>query len=437
MHRVTGFMLACCLVLQGALAGAAVPAVEDVVMYEVNPRAFSASGDLDGVTAELDRIADLGVNVIWLMPIHPIGEERRAGELGSPYSVRDYRAVNPEFGTLEDLKELVTAAHEREMAVILDWVANHTAWDHAWVEAQPGWYTHDEGGAITHPEGTNWLDVADLNYDAAGLRAAMTEAMVYWVEEVGVDGFRCDFSDGVPVDFWASAIEAVRGSVDRPVLMLAEGTRPENLTEAGFDLNYDWSFYDALKRVFTGGEGASVVVRTHRDRYRGLPSGRHWLRWVTNHDQYAWEASPSEVFGSDRAVVAAFAGTLYVGGVPLLYNGQELGVAETIPFFTRAPLAWSEAGELRERYIELIEVYQEHEVLRRGRLNDLSNADVLAFERYGAGERALVLINTRRTASTIVLPWARVWRDARSGRVAELPRQVVLEPYEIHVLVQP
>ncbi|MEQ9455063.1 MAG: alpha-amylase family glycosyl hydrolase [Phycisphaeraceae bacterium] len=438
MKRVRTYVVLIGLLLLSLTKTAlALPAVEDVVMYEVNPRAFSDSGDLHGVTESLDRIAGLGANVIWLMPIHPIGQERSVGGLGSPYSVRDYLAVNPELGDLDDLRELINAAHERDIAVILDWVANHTAWDHAWVAAHPDWYTKDEAGDITHPPGTNWLDVADLNYDSPALRQGMINAMIYWVCDVGVDGFRCDFSDGVPIDFWQDAIEQVRASVDRSVLMLAEGTRPENLTHAGFDLNYDWSFYDALKKVFVESQPPSLILRTHAERYRGLPAGRHWLRWTSNHDQHAWDASPIEIFEGEEASLAAFAAALYVGGVPLIYNGQEIGVAETISFFERASIDWSVDAGLRERYIQLIESYNAHPVLRNGRLTNLSNQDVLAFVRYEGDQRALILINTRPKPSDITLPWSRSWLNRFSGELTEIPRRLSLDPHEIRLLIQP
>ncbi len=189
----------------------AIPALQNVVMYEVNLRAFSQTGDLAGVTARLDQIQSLGANVLWLMPIHPIGQDRSVGQLGSPYSVRDYGAVSSEYGSLSDLKTLVGAAHNRGMSVLMDWVANDTAWDNPWITAHPDWYTHNAQGQIISPAGTNWLDVADLDYSNTNMRAAMISQMQYWVTNAGIDGYRADAADFVPFDFWQQAIPAVRG----------------------------------------------------------------------------------------------------------------------------------------------------------------------------------------------------------------------------------
>ena len=183
-----------------------IPAVHDVVMYQVNPRVFADSASLKAVTARIDSIADLGVNMIWVMPIYPIGEEKSKN---SPYSIRDYKAIASEFGTIDDFKALVAACHERGMGLILDWVANHTAWDNVWLKDQghKDWYTQDSAGNIIFPPGTDWTDVADLNYDNREMRDAMIDAMRYWIVEVGIDGFRCDVADQVPADFWKEAID--------------------------------------------------------------------------------------------------------------------------------------------------------------------------------------------------------------------------------------
>ena len=219
-----------------------VPEVADVVLYQVNPRVFAPSNSLQAVLARLDSIEDLGVNMLWIMPIYPIGLEKTKN---SPYSVRDYKAVAPEFGTVDDLRALVESCHERGMGLILDWVANHTAWDNVWVTQHPDWYTKDSTGSIIYPPGTDWTDVADLNYDNKDMRAAMIDAMRFWVDSVGVDGFRCDVADEVPVDFWSEAISTLRESAKpRRLIMLAEGAKPETLG-AGFDLNYAWEFMRA------------------------------------------------------------------------------------------------------------------------------------------------------------------------------------------------
>ena len=227
---------------------AQMPAVKDVAMYQVNPRVFAPENSLRAVADRIDSIKALGVNVMWVMPIYPIGIEKGKN---SPYCIQDYKAIAPEFGTLNDFKYLARTCHEHGMAIILDWVANHTAWDHPWVKEHPDWYTHDaEADTIIHPRPWDWYDVADLNYDNKDMRAAMIDAMKYWIADVGIDGFRCDVADGVPADFWKEAIDTLRQAAGkRQILMLAEGKRADNFT-AGFDMNYGWDFKDQIVRVF-------------------------------------------------------------------------------------------------------------------------------------------------------------------------------------------
>ena len=197
---------------------------EDLLLYEVNPRAHSAAGTIAGITADLDRIKSLNVNTIWLMPVFKMGQLK---SVGSPYCVADYRAIDPEFGTLDDLKSLIAEAHEREISVIIDWVANHTAWDHPWITQHPEWYTTNAAGTIVHPPGTNWQDVADLNFANPALQLAMIDEMKYWVFEVGIDGFRYDAADYVPFAFWKSAMDNLKGITDRKLLFLTGGERPD------------------------------------------------------------------------------------------------------------------------------------------------------------------------------------------------------------------
>ena len=222
-----------------------VPATSDVVMYEINERAFSVSGDFAGILPRLDSIKALGVNVIWLMPIHPIGA---INSVNSPYCVKNFMEVNPEYGSLEDLRTLVREAHNRKMAVILDWAANHTSWDNPWIQNKT-WYTQDAAGNIIHPAGTNWMDVADLNFDNSLMRLEMIKALKYWVLAANVDGYRCDAADYVPFSFWKQAIDSLQKIPNRELILLAEGARNDHFS-AGFKMNFGWSFYDKNVNVF-------------------------------------------------------------------------------------------------------------------------------------------------------------------------------------------
>lgn len=377
------------------------PATEEVVMYEVNLRAFSQAGDLAGVTARLDDIKRLGVNVLWLMPIFPVGQERSAGGLGSPYAVRDYQAVGTEYGNLADLKQLIDGAHARGMGVVLDWVANHTAWDHAWINRHPNWYTRDANGTILHPPGTNWLDVADLDFTNDSMRLAMIGALRYWTETVGVDGFRCDAADMVPFGFWKQAIDSLRaGSGSKRLLMLAEGARSDHFT-AGFDLNFSWDFYTQLKNSFQQGNGTSALWTAHRNEYNVAPAGKHRLRFTTNHDEYAWDNTPSALFGGEVAAFAAFALTSSWSRVVLIYSGQEIAWPQRIPFFTRSPLNWGFNAAYRQQYENWMALRSREPLLYRGELTPYRLQALTAYTRTDANDTLLVLVNTRNQADSL------------------------------------
>lgn len=407
---------------------------EEVVMYEVNLRAFSQAGNLAGVAARLDDIKRLGVNVIWLMPIFPVGVERSAGGLGSPYAVRDYQAVGAEYGNLADLQALVQAAHAKGMGVVLDWVANHTAWDHAWISQHPNWYTRDGNGTILHPPGTNWLDVADLDYTNDSMRLAMIGALRYWTETVGVDGFRCDAADMVPFSFWKQAIDSLRaGSGSKRLLMLAEGARSDHFT-AGFDLNFSWDFYTQLKNSFQQGNGTTPLWTANRSEYNVVPAGKHRLRFTTNHDEYAWDNTPSALFGGEAAAFAAFALTSSWSPVVLIYSGQEIAWPQRIPFFTRSPLNWNFNATYRQQYEDWMALRQSEPLMRTGNLMPYFLTSLTAYTRTQGADTLLVLVNTRNQADSLSNLPAH-WRDAagwsRLWGVSDAPHK--LEPHGVAV----
>ncbi len=373
------------------------------MLYEVFVRSFTPEGTLAAVVPRLDDLKRLGVTDLWLMPIHPVGEERRKGTLGSPYAVRDYTAVNPRFGTVEDVRSLVDAAHARGMRVILDLVANHTAWDHPWVEAHPEWYTRDAAGAITHPEGTDWTDVADLDYDAPGLREAMRAAMRFWVEEVGVDGYRCDVAELVPLDFWEAAIAELREV--KPVLMLAEGASPD-LYAAGFDLTYAWNTYGALKDVWRGEPAYRLFEVLHDEELR-YPEGATRLRFTTNHDETAWDETPIALFGGAEGAQAAAVLAATLPGALLLYNGQEVGDPQRLPLFERVPIRWDHDPAMRRFYEDLLARRAANVALRRGALDPVQHAaeaDVVAFRRTAGENVTTVAVNVRDRPVAVNLP---------------------------------
>ena len=407
------------------------PDIADIAMYQVNPRVFAPSNSLQAVAERVDSIRDLGVNVLWIMPIYPIGIEKGKN---SPYCISDYKAIAPEFGTIEDLKHLVEVCHAHGMGLILDWVANHTAWDHPWVKEHPEWYTHDEkADTIIHPRPFDWFDVADLNYDNADMREAMIDAMKFWVTECGVDGFRCDVADGVPADFWKDAIETLRNAAgNRKIVMLAEGKRVDNFTEGGFDMNYGWDYKDSLVHVFRDGLSAENLIAANKAEYDSLPEGKVKLRFTTNHD-HSTEITPVKEFTNVRGSMAAYVASIFPRGGALIYGSQEVGHPTPINFFKYVPVDWSANSELRDEYKKLIGLYNDHAALRKGEFIAFPDKDIFLFEKSDKGERFLVAVNVRNEEKSIITPkqWAGVSvADLITAEELALPQELVLQPYE-------
>ena len=410
------------------------PAVSDVAMYQVNPRVFAPENSLNAVADRIDSIRNLGVNIMWVMPIYPIGIEKGKN---SPYCISDYKAVAPEFGTIDDFKHLAQVCHEHGMGIILDWVANHTAWDHPWVKEHPDWYTHDEkADTIIHPRPWDWFDVADLNYDNQDMRAAMIDAMKFWITEVGIDGFRCDVADGVPADFWKDAIDQLRAAAKgRDILMLAEGKRSDNFT-AGFDMNYGWDFKDSLVQVFCKEKPASMLFEADKKEYDSIPDGKRKMRFTTNHD-HSTEVTPPVQFTNLRGSMAAYVATVFLHGCPLVYGSQEVGYPEPINFFKYVPVDWSAKPDVYQEYKKLIGLYNEHPALRKGTMTPYPDNDVLVFEKQDGDEHFLILVNVRNENKTVQVPQSWVGHeveDEATGKELRLNDTIEMEPFEYLIL---
>jgi glycosidase len=380
--------------------------VEDAVVYEVFPRVFSPKGDLAGVTARLDHLRDLGVTVLWLMPVQPLGVEKRKGTFGSPYSIRDYRAVNPDYGTAADLKRLVRAAHTRGLRVILDVVANHTSWDNL-LMATPEMYVRDAQGRV-QPPNADWSDVAKLDYANPKTREYMIETMAYWLREYDLDGFRCDVAGLVPTGFWEEA-RPVLERVRKDLFLLAEWSAPELMVRA-FDADYAWPFHAALTRVLSTGAPATEIRKAWEEERRTFPRGSLHMRFTDNHDERRAVAR----FGEPAALAAA-ALVMTMDGIPLVYNGMEIGdTAESGgPALTeRLPIFWPGVERRPEFPVALRSLI----ALRRGRpalrggdtvwVRTSDDERIVAFLRRGAGEEVLVAVNlsSRPWTGTLELP---------------------------------
>ena len=405
----------------------------ELIIYEVNLRAFSPSGNLQGVIEKLDHIASLGTNVIWLMPIHPVGQ---INTVNSPYSVKDYKAIAAEYGDLEDLRQLTDEAHNRGIAIILDWVANHTAWDNEWIN-NTSWYTQDSNGNIIYPPGTNWQDVADLNYDNTNMRNAMIDAMSYWVYNANIDGFRCDFADGVPYSFWSQALAAINSISNKDFIFFAEGERLDHFN-AGFDLNFGWQSHTALKNAFNN-QTVNQIFEAHNTEYNSTPEGKHWVRYTTNHDESAWNETPVNMFNGIDGALAASVVTFFTGGVPLIYGSQEIGVVQNIPFFSNTALNWNANPDLLNKYQIILQFYSQSNAAKKGQNTIYSNTDVVCFKKSLGNEDIVIIVNPRDTIINFNVPDAlenSTWVDILSQNTVLLMNELNLEPHKFYILKQ-
>jgi glycosidase len=361
------------------------------VIYEIYTRSFSPEGNFTGIEKGLPELNKLGVTILWLMPIHPVGLLHRKGTLGSPYSIQDYYAINPEFGTMDDFRRLVKRAHEYGFHLIIDLVANHTAWDSKLIKDHPGWFTKDSAGNIVSPN-PDWTDVADLDYSQQGLRQYMTEMMKYWVHDVGIDGFRCDVAELVPTNFW----EGARAALDsiKPVMMLSEGSYPEQHLKA-FDATYGWNIYHALASIFKGEKTARALdIELSREEVT-FPEGALRMRFSSNHDENAWDASDVEKFGVEGAKLAAVVVNT-LPGIPLLYNGQEVGNRKRLGLFEKYSIDWQGSDEFRALYFRLFELRKYQPAIFGGemiRIPSTNDKRLYAFARVSGPKKFIVLYN--------------------------------------------
>ena len=405
-----------------------VPDRQDVTIYQVNMRVFSKEGNFQGVIDRLDSIKALGANVIYLMPHYPVGKVRA---VNSPYCIQDYKAVNPEFGSLEDLRALVDGAHNRNMAVIIDWVANHTSYDHEWTKNK-SWYVQDSAGKIIHPPGTNWRDVAQLNFNNADMRLAMIDAMKYWVYAANIDGFRCDYSDGPPVDFWKQALDTLNNIKTHKLLLMSEGRRSEHY-KIGFDYNFGFRFFSNLKSIYERGRSVRSIDSLNVSDYTGASDGQSIIRYTSNHDVNGSDGTPLELFGGKKGSMAAFAVVAYMKSTPMVYGGQEVGTPHRLTFpFTTTKIDWTLNPDLKEEYKRIIAFRNSSAPVRRGELKSYNTDDVCAFTKTLGGEKVLVLSNLRNKTITYSIPSDlknTSWKDAFNDSETTLTNTITLEPY--------
>ncbi len=367
--------------------------VKDAVIYEIFPRQYSAKGDFNSITADLDRLQNLGITVLWVMPIHPIGKLKAKGTVGSPYAVKDFYAINPDYGTSDDFKRLIAETHKRGMKIIIDIVANHTSWDSVMMKTK-GFHTTNDKGEIIPPV-PDWADVADLNYENPELRKYMIEMLKTWVRDYDLDGFRCDVAGFVPTDFW----ETARAEVDKikpNSIWLAEWESPDLLTKA-FDLDYSWNMHAALYSVLQGRDAAAKIRQTWETDKAKMPKNSIRMRFSDNHDEKRAIAR----FG-EKGALAGQALAFTLDGVPMIYNGNEVGdttESGAPALFEKLPINWGfveRRQEFPKFYKSMIDLRKNNIALRRGDLTWIKNSDesrIVTFLRKSGNEEILVAIN--------------------------------------------
>ena len=426
---------------------------QNAVVYEINVRQYSESGKLSGVSDRLQFLKDLGVDVLWFMPLHPIGEENRKGKLGSYYSVKDYKAFNPEFGTELEFQLFVKKAHQLGFKVIIDWVANHTSLDNDWVKIHPEWYERDASGKILSPY--DWTDVAKLNYNSKPMRAAMTEAMKHWVSKYDIDGFRCDVAFLVPVDFWnenRKALEKIK-----PMYMLAEMEANNDINKtpavyytSAFNASYAWTFMGASADLVAGKKSMTEFKSIMQKNYAELPSSMHKMFFLTNHDENSWNATITERYRENWKAIAVMVYTL-PQSLPLMYTGEEAGLERRLKFFEKDPVKvteWSDTSRYAF-YRNLIQLHHMHPALKNNQagskfeefnLIEENTGMVYAYKRTSGKSEVIVMINLSQETAHFNIEGLKLdvnnYQSITSSQIEEFRfnEQIEMPPYSFLIL---
>lgn len=416
--------------------------IRDSVIYEVNVRQYSESGTFEDFTKDIPKLKDLGVKIIWLMPIHPISETKRKGTLGSYYSISNYKEINPEFGNKEDFDKLITEAHKNEMYVILDWVANHTGWDHHWIKTNPEFYTKNSSGEIIDPinpstgESWGWTDVADLNFDNMEMQEEMIQAMEYWVKEHNIDGYRLDAAHSCPASFWKKSIDRLNET--KKVLMLAESdgyhTGGFELIEL-FDMSYNWSGHHVLNRIFKK-ENNSKDLKENIVRNINDYSSEHILmNFTSNHDENTWAGTVFDRYGNGAKTFAAL--TYFLPGIPLIYNGQEYGLDKRLAFFEKDFIPKKES-DFFDFYKKLNKLKKENNLLNidpkiKFEVIETNSNNLVCFKRSIGEESIYFIANLSETKQEVQTGIKKKLRSLNKQGEVSLENNV-LEPWEFHFL---
>ena len=417
--------------------------VKNATIYELNIRQFSQEGTFKAIEKQLPRLKKMGINIIWLMPVQPIGVVNRKGSLGSYYSVKDYLKVNPEFGTDEDFRSLVKAIHAQGMYVILDWVANHSSWDNMLATQHPEWYTKSREGRFQPTPWRDYDDIIDFDYSQPGLRKYMTEALKFWVKEYDIDGYRCDVASFVPIDFWENA----RKELDaiKPVFMLAEAEDKE-LHRRAFDATYNWTLWNILHQIAINNKSVKTLGEAYIAEHVSIfPKEGIRMNFIDNHDKNSWEGNQYSNFGP--ALKAATVFTTMMDGMPMVYNGQEAGLNRSLLFFEKDPIVWTK-HENEALYTTLFALKHKNQALWNGNrggemvriMNDKMD-QIISFVREKNGDKVITLINLSREKVQVSFDTsydAGTYINLFSGKPQQISKKITLtmEAWEYLVLHQ-
>lgn len=435
--------------------------VENAVIYEVNIRQYSAEGSIQAFIKDIPQLKNLGVKVLWVMPIQPISmvkrkatgdksiedftdPEERKKYLGSYYAIADYSSVNPDYGTLEDFKELVEIAHENGMYVILDWVANHTGWDHKWITEHPEFYHKNSKGEITDPlnpetgEPWGWTDVAHLNYEEKSLFEAMAEQMLYWIREADIDGFRCDVADNVKLEYWEYVYPKLKA--EKPVFMLAESNKAELLASV-FDMGYNWELHHLMNEIAQGKKNVKDFDFLMQKQDSIYKPEMILMNFTSNHDENAWQGSEYERLGNAVETFAAL--TYMLPGMPLIYNGQEYDFNRKLKFFEKDSI-WHTKGKMFPIYEKLGKLKNENPALNGGvkkatykRIHTSNDTQILAFEREKEGKKVYFIANLSKLPQKVKVPLKGSFQDYMKSINIHVSsdQEMNLQPWEYSILI--
>ena len=437
---------------------------ENAVIYEVNIRQYSEEGTFNAFTKDIPQLKEMGIKILWVMPIFPISQTKRkatggdnskfASEmpkeeqskyLGSYYAVSDFKKVNPEFGTIEDFRNLVKTAHDNGIYVILDWVPNHTGWDHVWIKQHPEFYTHNDKGEIIDPinpetgKSWGWTDVADLNYENKGLREAMSGDMMHWIKNENIDGFRCDVAGNVPLDFWSSTIPKLRK--EKNIFMLAEAWEPELLKSNLFDMCYGWETHHIMNRIAKGENTVSEWDKNILENSKKYEANDISMNFVDNHDENSWNGTMKSRLGAAEETMTAL--SYLTPGMPLVYSGDEYGLDKSLKFFEKDSFT-KVKGKQWEWRVKLGKLKNENTALNGGkkaasytRISTSDDKKILAFERAKENKKVIYISNLSKSAADFTSSLEGKFTDYMTGEKVNYSKnqRFTFKPWEYKILI--